>query len=174
MKKILLSLFVASLAFTANMAVADIYIGAGANITSLDVNVDTPEDSDTVPSFYVGWKPIKFLALEVGYYDLGAYEVDPGTGVEEISADAFTLAAVGIIPAFMFDFYAKVGYAEASVDSTITGLEEETGAFYALGANVNITKWIDIYLEAQQMTVASVGNSDLDIQLVGAGVRFVF
>ena len=161
-----------ALVMLSQFALADIYIGAGMNVTALGVDVDTPEDSDTTPSIFLGWKPISFVALELGYYDLGSYEVDDSfAGKGSFDAEAMTLAAVGILPAFIFDFYGKVGYADTSISSSdFEDLSEDSGAFYALGANVNITSLVDIYLELQRISP----NDDIDIDMVGAGVRLVF
>ena len=156
--KNIVKVFAVALAFSAQLAMADFYVGGGINVTSLDV--DTGDDSDVVPAIFVGWKPIKFFAVEGGYYDLGKYD--------KVDVDTWTLSAVGILPLAILDIYGKLGLADVSLSGA--DVDGESDPFYALGANINITSLIDLYAEVQRIAVTD----DTDLDMIGAGIRFVF
>jgi len=156
--KNILKFFVVALAFSAQIAMADIYLGGGLNVASLEADLE--DDSDTVLSAFVGWKPINFFAVEVGYYELGSYD--------DVDIDMFTVAGVGILPLAILDIYGKVGLADVSISGA--DVDEDSDPFFAVGANINITSLIDLYLEVQRISVSE----GADVDLLGAGVRFVF
>jgi hypothetical protein len=152
--------------FLAITASADIYLGAGIYYSSIDE--DGLDESDATPAIYLGWKPIDLIAIELGYYDLGSYEND----IQEFEADAITLAAMLTLPTGPINTYAKLGFADASSEtSTVLGKAKNDGTenFVAIGSNLNITSLVDIYIELQNFAI-----DESDLFMLGAGARLNF
>ncbi len=154
----------------ANLSFADMYIGAGAYISTLDgTDEKLDDDGDAASAIFIGWKPVKFLALEAGYHDLGGYKFKDDS---EVEFTATTVSVSGILPLWLFDWYAKVGYGSVDLDyDSALGSDSESKneSFYALGANLNITSLVDIYAEIEQFSFEEV-----DVQAFGVGVRINF
>jgi len=152
---------------------ADFYIGAGAYVSNVDddiENIDIDED-DVVPAVFVGYKPFSFLAFEGGYYDLGDYsDTINGTRVSA-EMDAFTLGANAILPLTFMDLYGKIGAAYVDADLQAGNYEDDgssTEIYYGVGGNINITQFVDIYIEY------ILFDTDVEVDMLGAGVRLEF
>ena len=142
-------------------ATADMYVGGG--IYSANVNEGQLDDSDTVPAFFFGWKPIDFLAVEAGYYKLG----DFSSNLVSMEANAYTVAAVGSIPLWVIDFYGKIGLAAVDYDINNLG-DTKTDPFFGVGGAINLGDSIDIYAEFIRF------ETEVDIDIIGVGIRYQF
>ncbi len=152
--------------FTFNVS-ADIYIGGGIYTSEIDETLDSIniDDSDTVPAIFVGWKPMKFLAIELGYYDLGEYSTNLFTG----DATAYTLGVVANVPLWVLDVYAKGGLAVVDYDLPLnTESESESDPYYGVGAAINLGSSIDLYAEYL------VFDSGINVDMIGVGIKFQF
>jgi hypothetical protein len=175
MKSFYKALFMSSSLFAFN-ATADMYIGGGVYASNVDQSIrgNSLDDDDTVPALFVGWKPVSFLAVEAGYYDLGEYSVTVSDGNAKITgdADAFTVGVVGILPIWIVDVYAKAGF--AYVDYELSALQQftddgsSTDAYGGVGVNINLGGAVDIYAEYL------VFDSEIEVDMLGLGVRLQF
>lgn len=103
------------------------------------------DDTATGFKIYGGYLWPSRFGVEVGYYDLGSYEVkDFGAKTDEFAVNAFTVSGVFAMPIGRnFDFNAKAGIAFTNVDYTcVTGCgfpyvnTSKSGTAGVLGAGV--------------------------------------
>ncbi len=80
----------------------------------------TGDDTATGLKVYAGYLWPSRFGIEVGYYDLGSYEVkNAGAKTDEFAVNAFTVSAVFATPIGRnFDFNAKLGIAFSNADYT--------------------------------------------------------
>jgi len=144
-----------------------LYIGVGAYEANIDGDFDGLDDDDTTAAAFLGYKFSKMFAIEAGYYDLGDYS---GRNVD-VEVDAFSLAGALILPLAIFDIYAKAGIAYINVDvdaGARSDDDSDSEAFAGVGANINLGRHIDLYAEYLYF------DTDIDVDTLGLGVRFLF
>ena len=108
------------------------YVGAGAGQAMIDDGA--LDDEDTAFSAFAGYQVNPYFGLEAGYADLGKTE-PLGSAGPELEADAAYLVAVGTLPfTDRFSGYAKAGYSDWNVDTSITGVSDDgNDPTYGLG-----------------------------------------
>ena len=99
------------------------YVGAGAGQAMIDDGA--LDDEDTAFSAFAGYQVNPYFGLEAGYADLGKTE-PLGSAGPELEADAAYLVAVGTLPfTDRFSGYAKAGYSDWNVDTSIAGVSDD-------------------------------------------------
>jgi hypothetical protein len=141
------------------------------------------DDSDTAWHLFVGWQPLEYLAITVGYADLGALSIvgDGGEGnggaiTDEIEVTAIDLSAIGMLPLGNFagedsflsrvSLFGQLGIAQASQDITFnseefgpfSGDSDQTNLIWGLGVNVAITEHLGTHL--RYFDLGDVGDVD--------------
>lgn len=153
--------------FAGATAHADLYIGAGAYSSSIDATAAgvTLDDSDVAPGFFLGWRPIELVGVEVGYYDFGQFD-SPTVSAE---GTAVTLAGLLSLELGPVGLYAKAGLADQSFDvSSGATINDDAEAFGGVGATFDVLDKLYVYAEYTRFS------GDLDIDMAGAGVRYGF
>lgn len=156
-----LSLF---LAFVPAITHAAGYIGAGANRASIDGS--DFEDDDTTYSAALGLPFNEHVGIELGYYDLGSYDSPAGN----IDNEAWTGALTLTLPFERSSIYGKLGVAKIDTSGSLFGIpvdSDETEGFAGVGAVFGFGV-VGIYIEWLHF------DSERDVDVVGAGVRFSF
>lgn len=148
------------------LAQADIYIGGGGYVTSIDAAAGALEDDgDFAPAIFLGWRPLEVVGVELGYYNLGSYD----TGAGDIEASALGLAGLLSMEVGPVGVYLKGGLASTEVTGP-GGLDEtNSDPFGGLGLTVDLMDKLYVYGEALRFT-----NDEADIDVIGAGVRYAF
>jgi hypothetical protein len=127
MRKLVLLMVLALGATVAQAGDGLFYLGAGVTHSSLTTGNYPQTDLNDTTSWkaFGGVRPLKWLAVELGYIDLGngsGYTVsnEPVTTHEDSSA--WTAYAVGFLPVPlpMVDFYGKAGVARWKLNSSIS------------------------------------------------------
>jgi opacity protein-like surface antigen len=139
-----------------SMSYSPFYFGVGAGQGNLNrdagdltgLNNGILDDSATTYTIRGGWRMSPYMALEVGYYDLGKYTFSgtvPASTVRidgEVKAKAYAISFVGILPLDRFDLYGRIGYANSELKAnvhattTLARLDEKDhqgGATYGVG-----------------------------------------
>jgi OOP family OmpA-OmpF porin len=119
------------------------YLGAGVGTATLELeDADSAADfsgDDTGLKVVVGYRILKWVAVEAAYEDYGEPE-DEVLGVPlRGEFDAFSVAAVGLLPLGNFDLFARGGIARwegslSAVGFDIEVSEDNTDPLFALGA----------------------------------------
>jgi hypothetical protein len=112
--------------------------------------LDGFDDNKTSFGGFVGYGFNQFVAVELGYRQLGKFDV---YGVD-VKAKQTHLSVVGSYPLMpQLDVYGRLGYnnlrAEASYGNTTYG-ENTDGGLYGIGLNYNFTPAISGRIEAQK------------------------
>ena len=145
------------------VAHADMYVGGGLYSAALDVAVG--DDNATAPAIHFGWRPIELVGVEIGYHDLGDYEI---LG-EDASAKALTLAGLLSFELGPVGLYAKAGIADATLE--YAGEEESSNEpFGGIGATIDVLDKLYVYAEFLRFSP----NDDVDIDVTGLGLRYAF
>ncbi len=177
-----LMIMAASLLLGNGIAVAEtgegFYVGGGVYNVSVDDSVSFADldDSDTAAAVFVGYRPIELLGIEVGYFDLGDMSDQTLLGKTEFDGQALTLAGVLTFDIGPFGLYGKAGVAYLDTDASLTlnnGYkikvdDSSTEPFGAVGVSLDIWDTLYIYTEYQRI------EADVDVDMVGVGVRFDF
>ena len=119
---------------------------SGNDITGIpNAQLDTNETTYTVR---MGWRFSPFMALELGYYDLGKYafhgrQFANAQDVDgEARAKSVGLSFVGILPIDQFDLYGRIGYARSELkvnasapllQTPLNGKDKQNEATYGVG-----------------------------------------
>jgi OOP family OmpA-OmpF porin len=162
-------------AFSAPAAAQDAgwYIGGAYGLTSIDagsLGTVTIDDGDSGFKLYGGFQFNKFLGAEVGYVDFGSFPATAGSS-GNLSATAFTLAAVGTLPlGESFALYGKAGLWMWEQDSSIATTANADGSdlFIGVGARFNLNKNWGLTLDVEQY------DSDNSVTMTSFGVRYKF
>jgi OOP family OmpA-OmpF porin len=122
---------------------------SGTDITGLQ-NA-TLDKNDVTYTARVGWRFHPFVALELGWYDLGKYEFH-GHGAAAVDGSARArsvgLSVVGILPIQAFDVYGRLGYARSElkvnastslIATNFNSKDQQNEATYGIGARWNFT-----------------------------------
>lgn len=149
-------------------AQADFYIAGGAYSASIDADIALQEDSDVTPALFLGWRPMEMFGVEVGYYDLGSYETASG---DSIDASAITAAGLLSLELGPVGAYAKGGLSATAIDEA--GVDDDsTDPFAGLGLTIDLMDKLYVYVEA--LRFMHDGDAEVDIDVVGAGLRYAF
>lgn len=168
MKKTLRMLCAGVLLAAGGPAQADFYIAGGAYSASIDADTALQEDSDVTPALFLGWRPLEMFGVEVGYYDLGSYEIGPSTSFD---ASAITAAALLSMELGPVGAYAKGGLSATAIDNA--GIDDDsTDPFAGLGLTIDLMDKLYVYVEA--LRFMHDGDNEADLDLVGAGLRYAF
>jgi len=163
------------------------YVGAGIgrgnlNMSGTDLtglNNAQIDDSDTTYTLRGGFRFNPYLALEVGYYDLGQYTFSGTSGNVAVTGSAkaksYGISAVGILPVGPhMDLYGRVGWAESELKAnanatlaTANRSDRQSEATYGLGARWNATRNWGVFAEWMKNDKIEV-----DSYLVGVDFRF--
>lgn len=144
------------------------YVGAGAGQAMIDDGA--LDDDDTAFSAFAGYQLNPYFGLEAGYADLGKTE-PLGSAGPELEADAAYLVAVGTLPfTDRFSGYAKAGYSDWNVDTSITGVSDDgNDPTYGLGLQYRFTDAVALRGEYSRFEI-----DDSEIDLAQVQVRFDF
>lgn len=161
-------------------AVDESIIDDGTFGNSIDV-----DDSDTAWKGFVGYRFLKFVAVEAALVNLGEFEVN-GTssgaaGDVSFSADAdgYTLSAMGILPVGPgFKLFAKAGYFIWDVDvdvsssglgTTINDSDDGEDLVYGAGLAYKFGLGLGVRLEYEEYEI-----DDESVEVISAGVTWRF
>jgi OOP family OmpA-OmpF porin len=173
MNSIRITLFAAALA-TALPALAQgtpqspWYLGFGAgqghlNVSGSDLTGTGNASIGNTASTYTVRGGVRFnpyMAVELGYYDLGKYDFHSGSGVANVDGEAkaksFGVSLVGIVPLQMFDLYGRIGFARselkinASAPLSATGYnnkDKQNEATYGVGGRWMFMPNLGVFVE---------------------------
>jgi len=138
----------ASLCSFAQAADNGFYLGAGVTQAKLDnvgkdfstSNLNDFKLDNTAWKVIAGFRPLKILAIEANYDDLGSEGRTTGGVRFNANAKAFAAYAVGFLPIPVVDLYAKAGLARWETTASATGLFDldDHGTEFAYGAGVQL------------------------------------
>lgn len=149
------------------------YVGASVGKASLNEDFDGLVIDDETTSFriVVGWGFNDYFSLEGGYHDFGDFKQDlgGGQGTAKLSADGFTLGAVGSIP--VSERFALTGRAgmyfwngNAEINNVSQATPEDGNLYLGAGVKFDVSKqfqltadWTRYELEDATSGVLSVG-----------------
>ncbi|HEY9036866.1 MAG TPA: outer membrane beta-barrel protein [Pseudomonadales bacterium] len=177
-----LMILAACLMLGSNMATAELgeglYVGGGVYHLSVDdsVSFGSLDDTTTAEAVYLGYRPIELVGVELGYYNLGDMQDHSSAGKAEFDGQALTLAGVLTFDVGFVGIYGKAGVAYLDTNSSLTlnngykinGDGSSSGPFAAIGASLDIWDTLYLYTEYQRI------QADVDIDMVGVGLRFDF
>lgn len=163
------------------------YIGAGMGTGNLNVSGTdltgltnaSVDDSDTTYSVRMGWRFHRYMALELGYYDLGSYAFH-GSGVAVIDgtarAKSVGLSFVGVLPIEAFDLYGRIGYARSelkvnagssAIPVTANSKDHQNETTYGVGGRWNFGRNWGVFAEWMK-------NDKIEVDSYLIGVDFKF
>ncbi len=151
------------------------FVGGSIGQASLDEDFDglTVDDNSTAIRIVAGWRFNDYFALEGGYHDFGDFEQtfdNAGVpGPAKLSADGFTLGAVGSIP--VSERFALTGRAgmffwngTAEVNNVSQATPEDSNLYLGAGVSFDLSNrlqltgdWTRYELEDAVSGVFSVG-----------------
>ena len=148
-KKLVVAAALAALASSAFAADAKGFYGG------LDVGmnkVDNLDGSKIGLGTFLGYSFNQYVALELGYRQLGEWHVNGGT----VKLSETHVSVVGSYPLnSQFDIYGRLGHDNPQVDSTVPGAtynHDMSGGFFGAGLSYKFTPTISGRIEAQQPT----------------------
>ena len=148
------------------------YVGASVGKASLNEDFDGLVIDDSATSFRVvaGWRFNDYFAIEGGYHDFGDFEQDlGGLGTAKLSADGFTLGAVGSVPVSeRFALTARAGMyfwnGSAEINNVSQATPEDSNPYLGAGVKFDVSNqfqltadWTRYELEYATSGVFSVG-----------------
>ncbi|KQV35408.1 porin family protein [Massilia sp. Root335] len=156
----------ATLALAASSSFAAAPTGYYAGLDVGSTKIDNLDDSKTGVGGFLGYGFNRFVAVELGYRQLGSWDFGP----VEVTAKQTHVSVVGSYPLTpQFDIYGRLGYnslrAEASYGGARYG-DDTNGALYGVGLNYNFTPTISGRVEAQKPSSDSTN--------YGVGIVFKF
>ncbi len=143
----------------------------------------TTSDRETTWAARVGARLTPNFGVDVGYYDLGKFDLSDANGGASgstVKATSWGVSLLAIAPIDAFDVYGRVGYArtETKVDillqntgRVLSGSTKDNEAFYGLGARYNFDRmnfgnW-NVFAEWNRWD-----KSKWDSYMLGVGLRF--
>ncbi len=169
-----LAVFLLLFALPANAGGNGPFIGVSIGSASLD-DFDglTIDDSGTALRIVAGWRFNEYFGLEGGYHNFGDVEqtftVDGNELNVALSADGFTLGAVGNIPlSERFSLMGRAGMffwdGNAEINNVSQATPEDSNPFFGAGVNFQLSQklqltgdWTRYELEGSASKVFSVG-----------------
>lgn len=151
------------------------FVAGSIGKAGLDEDFDglVVDDNSTAFRLVAGWRFNDYFALEGGYHDFGDFEqaFDDGSGlsIAKLSADGFTLGAVGSIP--VSERFALTGRAgmffwngSAEINNVSLATPEDSNLYLGAGISFDLGKhfqltgdWTRYELESAVSGVFSVG-----------------
>ncbi len=144
------------------------YFGAGIGQGHLGVsgqdltgfNNASVSNTETTYTIRAGWRFMPYLALEVGYYDLGKYSFHStasGTNVDgQTKIKSVGGSLVGILPIDQFDLYGRIGWVRSEVKTnasvpviatTFNEKDHQNEATYGVGGRWNFNRNWGLFAE---------------------------
>ncbi len=188
--------------FIPSSAYSQWYIGAevGQTDTELDVGPDFPAgfistDDDTAYKLFAGYNVSSNFAAEVGYGDLGEYNINDAGNQVDLEFAAWYATLVGRVQiADRWKMFGRLGYAYWDTDLSYTepgfsssGSDTGFDPVIGLGFQYSPTDMFDIRFEWEQFQNvgdevatslgAGLGNIELnghDVNVVGIGITYRF
>lgn len=154
-----------------------LYLGAG--IHEAEVRVDQIDETATSGHATLGFRFNRFMATELGLYNLGDYKqtavVGNVIGEAEFSGWSTGIALVPRLPIWIFDVYGRFGVQYYDIKSqVVTNMggekDKETAAnvYGSLGGAVNIGRHWSVYLEFSRFYTSE------RVDTAGLGFRYHF
>jgi OOP family OmpA-OmpF porin len=170
-----LAVFLLLIGLTANAQDNGPFIGASIGSASLDDDFDglTVDDSGTAFRIVAGWRFNEHFAFEAGYHNFGDFEeaivIDGAEEEAVLSADGFTLGAVGNLP--LSDRFSLMGRAgmffwdgNAEINDVSQASPEDSNLFFGAGLSFDLSQklqltgdWTRYDLDGSASSVFSVG-----------------
>lgn len=162
------------------------YLGASVGQSSIDVSCPAAtscDDTDTAWKIYGGLEVNEFIAMEVGYVNLGDAKMT-GATAGTAKAGGMTLALVGtyaISPSFTLLGRGGMNFLTLEVNETTGGVasknsDTDVAWSLGLGAQYNLNKSVGLRVEFERFF--NVGDAhtsgEPDVDLISAGVVFKF
>lgn len=154
-----------------------LYLALGAHESQVDAR--QIDDREVSVQAAMGFRFNRYIATELGLYDLGRFSESATAGA--ITADAqysgwlTGIAAVPRLPLGIFDLYARLGVAYYDVDTTVVtnvgGIKDsDTGfdVYGGVGASIAIGSHWSVYLDY------TLANAVEMVEMLGLGARFHF
>ena len=164
------------------------YAGASIGQTSVDIDGSAFQeinDTDTGWKLYMGYRFLRYFALEGAYAALGESSVkSPAISLKTEVNDTLYLAAVGMLPlGDRFVVFGKVGIFSAETDAVACVLgacanenERQDGWMYGVGLDFFFARQWGVRAEWERFTNVgsdqTPGNKDVDLISVGVIYRF--
>jgi OOP family OmpA-OmpF porin len=150
-----IAVFLMLLALTANAQDNGPFIGASIGSAGLDDDFDglSIDDSGTAYRIVAGWRFNEHFALEGGYHNFGDFEQTFVVDGEELnvalSADGFTLGAVGNIPlSERFSLMGRAGMffwdGNADINNVSQATPEDSNLFFGAGLNFQLSQKVQL------------------------------
>ena len=163
------------------------YIGAGAGFGNLGISGTdltglenaTVDEKEATYTVRLGWRFSPYMALELGYYDLGQYKFHGGGALQvdgEARAKSFGISLVGILPIEQFDLYGRIGWARTElkvnasaplVPTPVNVKDNQDEATYGIGGRWNVSRNWGLFAEWMKNDKIEV-----DSYLIGVDFRF--
>lgn len=163
------------------------FIGASAGQASYDVScpaTSTCDDSDTTWKIYGGLEVNEYIAMEVGYADLGEAKFS-GTPSGTAEVNGMTVQVIGtfaINPSVSLIGRGGMNFLNLEKNGTIAGTpnnnagDTDVAWSLGLGAQYNLSK--SVGLRAEWERYFKVGDADttgeIDVDLISASVVYMF
>lgn len=179
-----LSLCTATLLATSANAEDGLYFEAGGYYTELDTDfnpsdIDWGDDFDEIKAYFddsssgfnlgTGWRFNNWLAVDVGYWDLGNFNSKRLPDGDTISYDltAYSLGTMVSVPLLIVDVYGRAGIALWNSDSRHID-DDGTDTYYGVGAALNFLGSLDLYAEYMRFNLKTT------VDTFGIGIRLTF
>lgn len=170
-------------------AIAD----AGLSVTTADSDLD---DSGTAYGLVVGYRITKNLAVEGSYVDLGKAPYGAGGTVTDgvntfpmfigvdIKSSGAALAVIGILPlseawsldarvgAYFGEFSADIAVSSGAISASETVSNSSTSTLYGVGVDYAFSPHWSVRLDYRRFD--NVGDSDVNVDQLSAGLRYAF
>lgn len=149
-----------------------IYLGASVGQSGVQDDVIDFDADATGFKGILGWRFLDWLAVEANYVDFGSGS-DRILGEKvEVSADGFSLSAVGFLPVGPVDLFARVGVIDWSGDIRSPefdrGSADGTDLTYGLGAQFRVWS-LSLRAEYERFEL-----DDADADMISVGVTWTF
>jgi hypothetical protein len=153
------------------------YLGAGLGQGSVE-DVDFPgfedfDGDDTGWKVIGGWRPIRFVAVEANYVDLGSASDNVAGGVDaDIDTTGFDVLGMLMLPLFIADLYVKAGVVAWQQDAQIRGLgsfdDDGTDLVWGVGGQLRFGSF------AARLEFENFEISNTDTDMLTLGVTWTF
>lgn len=162
------------------------FVGVSAGQSTFDLSCDagsTCDDTDTAWKIYGGLEVNEYIAMEIGYADLGEAKFSGATsGTAEVNG--MTMQVIGtyaINPSFSLIGRGGMNFLNLEINETTAGVSSNAGDTdvawsLGVGAQYNLSKSVGFRAEWERYF--NVGDPDetgeMDIDLISASVVFKF
>ena len=186
-----------AIGWCASLSASDLGFYAGASFVqtkfdhdwdeSVNATIVNVDDEDEGFKVLAGWRPLRWLAVEASYADLGAASSDTSVVCvaaigfpcpTRVSADVTSsqIAALALAPVGDFDLFVRAGFnywgAEATISDGSTAIlredESDTDFVYGAGAQYRYQQ-LALRLEYEHITIG-----ESDAEAVSLGVTYSF